>query len=209
VSLGKSIIPGKAFSQLVDRPEAGDPSAEPVAAPITPAHQPGSGPRPPGDRPLLPPLGVTGPRPARGASVTERPGPEPGTGSYRRAGRLVGWFAAVRPGARVEGASGPLLTLAVLPESRKCLSKPQCLLELAAYMNVSPQFSLKPESAYFSVGLGNVHPLPNYGSSNTWATGRRSSAGISYSPLIISALSHSWWCLRLNREAALRRHLAR
>jgi len=62
----------------------------------------------------------------------------------------------VRPGACVEGASGPWL-----PESRKCLSKPECRLELAGYMNVSPQVFLKPESAYFSIGFGNVKLLPN------------------------------------------------
>ena len=72
--------------------------------------------------------------------MTERRGPGPGTGSNRLVGRLAYLFAAVRPGVLVEAASGPLLTLAGLPEARKWLSKPECRLELAPYMNISPRF---------------------------------------------------------------------
>ena len=112
---------------------------------------------------MSPPIGVTGPCTVPGASVTERPSPERGTGSDKLAGRLAGSFAGVQPGMCVEAAWGLRLTLTVLLGSRKRLSKPEWVLELAAYMNISPQFFLKPEGADFSMGFGNVHPAPELG----------------------------------------------
>ena len=99
--------------------------------------------------------------------MTERPTSEPGTGSNRLAGRLgdrlADLFAAVRPAGVRRGRVGAVTDSRCAARVEKMSLQAGMSFRISGLYEYIAAFFLKPESAYFSIGFGNVHPAPELG----------------------------------------------
>ena len=123
----------------------------------------------PGDRPWLPPIGP--PAHARLMHCPRRLGdPAAGSRAWKRQ-RPAGGVVGRGPAGVGRGRIGAAASSHGAAKGEKTSLQAGMSFRIIGLRECIAAILLEPESAYFSIGFGNIHPTPELGSSNTWAMG--------------------------------------